>query len=92
MHIHGNQMILNAVNPYSAAAEKAAAAQRAAHLRRMRRKRTAEAAGTSSAGVTYAVGSWMHSEQRSEQRPAEAAGPDGVEYRPSVAGADSSFE
>jgi hypothetical protein len=87
MHIHGNQMILNAVNPYSAAAEKAAATQRAAHMRRMRRKRAAEAAGVSGSGATFAPGGWMHSESHS----AETAGLDGVVYLPSAAGADLDF-
>jgi hypothetical protein len=34
MHIHGNQMNLNAINPYSAAAERAVAAQKAADIRK----------------------------------------------------------
>jgi hypothetical protein len=86
MHIHGNQAILNEVNPYSAAADKAAAVQRAAHMRRMRRKRAQEAAGASNAGVTYEAGSWMHSEQQSAE-----AGLDGVVYLSSAAGADLDF-
>jgi hypothetical protein len=83
MHIHGNQMILNGVNPYSAAAEKAAATQRAAHMRRMRRKLALEAAGVSGPRAGFAAGGWMQSE--------EAAELDGVEYHASAAGRDSDF-
>lgn len=95
MHIHGNQMILNAVNPYSAAAEKTAATSRAAHMRRMRRKVAAEAAGVSRPGAGFAPGGWMHSEPhsepRSEQRPEEPNELDGVEYHPSGSSAESDF-
>jgi hypothetical protein len=87
MHIHGNQTILNAGNPYSAAAEKAAATQRAAHLRRMRRKIALEAEGAAGTKVGaragFEAGSWMHS--------AQAAGLDVVEYHPSASTRDSDF-
>jgi hypothetical protein len=61
MHMRGNQMKLNSVNPYSAAAEKAIAAQRAAGVRKKLKKTTRTAKGNSGTDVAFMVGKWMGS-------------------------------
>jgi hypothetical protein len=61
MHIHGNHLNLNTVNPYSAAAEKALAAQRAADVRKKLAKSTGEIEGSSSPEEAGFLGLWMDS-------------------------------
>ncbi|MGA2168379.1 MAG: hypothetical protein ABSG62_09210 [Terracidiphilus sp.] len=71
MRIHGNQMNLNAVNPYSAAAEKAVAAQRAADVRKKLMKSAADIQGTASPEGAFMLGQWMdsrHSQVESEDQ------------------------
>jgi hypothetical protein len=73
-------MNLNAVNPYSAAAEKAAAAQRAADVRKKLMKSASDIDGVSSPDETFMIGQWMdsrHSQVESEdQYHASASGKD----------------
>lgn len=83
MHIHGNQMILNAVNPYSAAAEKAAAAQRAADVRKKLVKSAVDIEGAANPDEAFMLGHWMNSTQGRPQ--------DDVEYHTTLAGKDSDF-
>jgi hypothetical protein len=83
MHIHANQMNLDAVNPYSAAAEKAAAVQRAADVRKKLMKSASDIEGISSPDEAFMVGQWMDSTQ--SQAPAD------VEYHTTTAGKDSDF-
>ncbi len=83
MHIHGNQMNLNAVNPYSAAAEQAAAAQRAANVRKKLMKSASDIEGVSSPDEAFMVGHWMDATQSRPQ--------DEVVYHTSTAGKDSDF-
>jgi hypothetical protein len=83
MHIHGNQWNLNAVNPYSAAAENAAARQRAAETRKKLLKSAAEIEGAATPEETLLNGQWLdsrHSQTESEDQ-----------YRASAAGRDSDF-
>ncbi len=61
MHIQRSQMNLNAVNPYSAAAEKAFAAQRAATVRKKLLKSARGIEGASSPEEAFMVGRWMDS-------------------------------
>jgi hypothetical protein len=82
MHIHGNQMNFNAINPYSAAAEKAAGAQRAADVRK-KLMSTGETEGVSSPEEAFMAGQWMNP----RQRPAQ----DDEEYHTAAAGRDSDF-
>ncbi|MGA2672375.1 MAG: hypothetical protein ABSE99_04025 [Terracidiphilus sp.] len=80
MHIHGSLMNSSAVNPYSAAAEKALAAQRAADVRKKRMKSATEIEGAPSPEEAFMVGQWMdarHSQVLSED-----------EYNAAVAGKD----
>jgi hypothetical protein len=58
MHIHGNQMNLNAINPYSAAAERAVATQKAADVRKKLMKGGADMEGVSSPDEPFTVG-WL---------------------------------
>ena len=83
MRIHGNQTNLNAVNPYSAAAERAVAAQRAANVRKKRMKNARNIEGVASPGEAFMVSRWLNSTQSPPQ--------DGVEYRTAPAGEDSDF-
>jgi len=82
MHIHGNQMNLNAVNPYSAAAEKAAGAQRVAEVRK-KLTNAGETEGVSSPEVAFMAGQWMI--------PRQIPAQDDVEYHTAAAGRDSDF-
>jgi hypothetical protein len=59
MHIHGNQMNLNAINPYSAAAERAVASQRAAAVRKKLMKSAGDIEGVLSPDEHFMVGQWM---------------------------------
>jgi hypothetical protein len=61
MHIHGNQMNPNPVNPYSAAAEKAIAAQRSSIARKKQLKRPPEVENPPSSDEAFMVGRWMAS-------------------------------
>jgi hypothetical protein len=61
MHIQRSQMNLNAVNPYSAAAEKALSAQRAAAVRKKLLKSARGIEGASSPEEAFMVGRWMDS-------------------------------
>jgi hypothetical protein len=76
-------MNFNAVNPYSAAAEKAAAAQRAADVRKKLMKSPTDIEGISSPDEAYMVSHWMDPKQRPPH--------DDVEYHTSSAGKDSDF-
>ena len=64
MRIHANQMNLNAVNPYSAAAENALAAQRAANVRKKLKKSAANIDGIAGPEEAFMVGQWMDSRRR----------------------------
>jgi hypothetical protein len=59
MHIHGNQMNLNAINPYSAAAERAVAAQKAADVRKKLMGSASDIEGVSSPDEHFMMGQWM---------------------------------
>jgi hypothetical protein len=59
MHIHGNQLSLNTINPYSAAAEKALAAQRAAEVRKKLLKSADSIEAASNSDVAPLLGLWM---------------------------------
>ena len=83
MHIHGNQMTLTAVNPYSAAAEKTAGAQRAADVRKKLMMSAVNAEGVSSPEEAFMAGQWMN--------PRQIPAQDDVEYHTAVAGRDSDF-
>jgi len=83
MHIHANQMNLDAVNPYSAAAEKAAAVQRAADVRKKLMKSASDIEGISSPDEAFMVGQWMDSTQSQAQAD--------VEYHTTTASKDSDF-
>ena len=83
MHIHANPMNFNAVNPNSAAADKAAAAQRAADVRKKMMKSPGDMEGISSPDKAYVVEYWMDPRQSSPQGD--------VEYHTSAAGKDSDF-
>lgn len=80
MHIHGNQLNVNAVNPFSAAAERAAAAQRAADIRKKLVKSASEIEGAATPEESLLIGQWMdsrHSQvQSEEQYHASASGKD----------------
>ncbi len=81
MHIHGNQMGLTAMNPYTAAAEQAAAvAKRAANVRKKLRKGAAELDSLTSPEEAALVGKWMGSRPRNLQEdgyyPAAETGSD----------------
>jgi hypothetical protein len=80
MHIHGSQMNPNAVNPFSAAAEKAVAAQRAADVRKKLMKSATDIEGVSSPEEAFMVGQSMdsrHSQvQSQDQYHASAVGKD----------------
>jgi hypothetical protein len=83
MHIHTNPMNFNAVNPYSAAAEKAAAAQKVSDTRKKLMKNTGDIDGLPIASDAFMVG------QSSDLRPSQAQR--NIEYRISTAGKDSDF-
>jgi hypothetical protein len=83
MHIHGNQTNFNAVNPYSAAAEKAAAAQKAADVRKKLMNSASPIEGIPAADEALMVGKWMVPGQSQEHGD--------VEYHTSTAGKDSDF-
>jgi hypothetical protein len=83
MHIHGNQMNLNTVNPYSAAAAKAEASLRAANVRKNLRS-SAEALDL--ADDPDAV-SFLHHWMGSPQAPMQ----EGAEYDSEATGNDSDF-
>ena len=75
MHIHGNPMSINPVNPYAAAAEKAAAAQRAADVRK-RLLKSAASAAAATPEETLMIGQWLdsrHSQVRSDAENHTAA-------------------
>lgn len=83
MHIHANRMNLNAVNPYSAAAEKAAATQRAADVRKKLVKSAIDIEGAANPDEAFMLGRWKNSRQGQPQ--------DDVEYHATTAGKDSDF-
>ncbi len=64
MHIHGNQMNLSTVNPYTAAAEKALAAQRPAGGRKKAIKSADAADGSGTSEETLMISSWLTTSQR----------------------------
>jgi len=80
MHVHGNQTNLNAVNPYSAAAERAAAAQRAADVRKKLLKSAGGAEGRASPEEALMLDKWTGSAQGQVQGD--------TEYHTAVAGRD----
>jgi hypothetical protein len=96
MHIHGSQMNLNAINPYSAAAEKAAAAQRAADVRKKLLKSASGLEGADCPDETLILGHWldsgqgMASRQGMDSRQNHAQG--NLDYRTAAAGKNSDFE
>jgi hypothetical protein len=61
MHILRSQISIHAVNPYSAAAEKAVAAQRAAAVRKKLLKSAREIEGASPTEEALMIGRWMDS-------------------------------
>jgi hypothetical protein len=83
MHIHGNQMNLNAGNPYAGAAEKAVAAQRAAGVRNKLMMSAKDIEGISNPEEASMVSKWMDSGQ--------SRAPVGVEYHTAASGKDSDF-
>jgi hypothetical protein len=83
MHIHGNQMNLNTINPYSAAAEKAAAAQKAANVRKKLMKAASTDKSVQSPEEVLMAGSWSGS----APKPVKSE----VEYHTADMGKDSSF-
>jgi hypothetical protein len=83
MRIHASPTNLNAVNPYSAAAEKAAATQRAADVRKKLTKSASDIEGVSTPAEAYMVGDWMGARQGATHGD--------VEYHTSAAGKDSDF-
>ena len=69
MHIHGSPMNPNAINPYSAAAEKAMAKQRAGAVRKKLAKSAREVEAASTPEAAFMIGRWMdsrYSQGRSE--------------------------
>jgi hypothetical protein len=83
MHIHSNQTNFNAVNPYSAAAEKAAAAQKAADVRKKLINSARPIEEISSPDEALMVSKWMV--------PGQSQAHGDVEYHTSTAGKDSDF-
>jgi hypothetical protein len=81
MHIHSSQMNLEALNPYSAAAEKAAAAKRAEDVRKKLMKSATDIEGISGPDEAYLVSQWMDPLQ-SQQQPVTQDD----EYHPSTPG------
>ncbi len=63
MRIHGNQMNLNSVNPYSVAAEKTMAAQRAANIRKKLIGRAANIEGPVTPEEELLIGQWTDADQ-----------------------------
>ena len=61
MRIHGSPINPNAINPYSAAAEKALAKQRAGAVRKKLAKSAREIEGASTPEATFMIGRWMDS-------------------------------
>jgi hypothetical protein len=62
MHIHGNQMNLNSINPYSVETDKAIAAQRAAEVRKKLIKSAANIEGPSTPEEDLLISQWMDSD------------------------------
>jgi hypothetical protein len=58
MHIHGNAINLNGVNPYNAAADNALAAQRAAKMRRKLAKSAQEIEAALSPEESLPIDKW----------------------------------
>jgi hypothetical protein len=59
MHIHGNQMNSNAINPYSAATERAVASQKAADVRKKLMNSGSDVESASSPDEHFMVGQWI---------------------------------
>jgi hypothetical protein len=59
MHAHGSQINLNAVNPFSAAAENAIAAQRATNLRKRGIRKTVASKLVASPEEALIIARWM---------------------------------
>jgi len=87
MHIHASSMDFSAINPYSAAAEKAAAAQRAADVRKKLMKSAGDIEGIASPDEAYMVSHWTDPKTAPRQSPPR----DDVEYHTSSAVRDSDF-
>ena len=83
MRIHGNQLNLNGINPYSAAAEKAAAAQKAANVRKKLMRSASEDKSVQSPEEALMVSSW----NSSAPKPVKSE----VEFHTDDMGKDSSF-
>jgi hypothetical protein len=66
MHIHGNQMNPNSVNPYAAAADKALAANRSSNTRKKLLKRAAEVETPPSPDEAAMVSRWMEGSHYSQ--------------------------
>jgi hypothetical protein len=67
MHVHGNQMNFNALNPYAAAAEKAISAQRATEVRKRLLKGAAEIDGAPIPGEAWLIDRWRGSGESHSQ-------------------------
>lgn len=63
MHIHGNQMNLNSVNPYDAAAQKAAAAQRSADVRNKLLNSASEIESASDPEEAFMIRRWVNGQK-----------------------------
>jgi hypothetical protein len=67
MRVHASQMNIHAVNPYSAAAEKAVAAQRAAAVRKKLLRSAREIEGASPTEEALMIGRWKDSRYSRDQ-------------------------
>jgi hypothetical protein len=83
MHIHGTQLNMNPINPYSAAAEKALAAQRAANGRKKPVKKATVTEVASSPEAAFMIGQWMDS----RHTPVQSDDP----YQAAASGKDPDF-
>jgi hypothetical protein len=83
MHIHGNQMNLNGINPYAAAAQRAVDAQRAAGVRNKLTMSAKGIEGALSFDEAALIGKWMDG--------CHSRTPPAVEYHTAASGKDSDF-
>jgi hypothetical protein len=83
MRIHGNQLNLNSINPYSAAAEKAADAQKAANVRKKLMRSASEDKSVQGPEEALMVSSWNNS----ASKPVKSE----VEFHTAGMGKDSNF-
>jgi len=83
MHIHGNQMNLNGINPYAAASQRVVDAQRAAGVRNKLTMSAKNIEGASSLDEATMMGKWMDGGNSRTPAPAE--------YHTAASGKDSDF-